>query len=370
MASCKKCKKEIPDGALYCQWCGAPQKRSPKKKMYQRPDGLFEQSKVIDGKRVVFRGKTEKEVTDKMVAYTAQQEAGPAFREIAEDWREEAYREIEYNTAKGYEAKYKHALEYFEGRRIKEIEPADVRAYVKYLSARGYAYKTVAHHLSVLRLILDYAVEKGIIQLNPATGVTIPKRLPRSHREMPSDADLHLIRDNAGNGLQGLLGAFVLYTGCRSGEAYAVQQKDIDRKARMLTIGKAVYYQHNRAKIKTPKTASGVRAVPLPQFLIDLIPEGNPNDYIFSETGAEPLPDSQRRRGWEKFQQETGIVCTLHQLRHAYASLLYEAGIDEKSAQKLMGHSDISTTMNIYTHLREQHLAISQEVFRDFLNAK
>lgn len=92
-------------------------KEKPKKKMYQRPDGLFEQSKIIDGKRVVFRGKTEKEVTDKMVAYTAQQEAGPAFREVAEDWREEAYREIEYNTAKGYEAKYKHALEYFESRR-------------------------------------------------------------------------------------------------------------------------------------------------------------------------------------------------------------------------------------------------------------
>ena len=64
MASCKKCKKEIPDGALYCQWCGAAQKKNPKKKMYQRPDGLFEQSKVIDGKRVVFRGKTEKEVAD------------------------------------------------------------------------------------------------------------------------------------------------------------------------------------------------------------------------------------------------------------------------------------------------------------------
>ena len=65
MSSCKKCKKEIPDGAMYCPWCGAPQKRNPKKKMYQRPDGLYEQVKTIDGKRVAFRGKTEKEVLDK-----------------------------------------------------------------------------------------------------------------------------------------------------------------------------------------------------------------------------------------------------------------------------------------------------------------
>lgn len=370
MASCKKCKKETPDGALYCPWCGAPQKRSPKKKMYQRPDGLFEQVKTIDGKRVYFRGRTEKEVTDKMVAYTAQQEAGPLFADIAANWREEAYREIEYNTSKGYEAKYKHAVDRFGERYVRDITPSDIRAYVKYLAARGYAYKTVAHHLSVLRLILDYAVVKEIIPLNPASGVTVPKRLPRSHRDMPSDEDLRLIQENASNGIQGLLGAFILYTGCRGGEAYAVQQKDIDRTAKTLTVQKAVYYQGNKPKIKTPKTAAGVRTVPLPQVLLDLIPAGKPNSYIFSETGAEPLTDSQRRKGWNKFQQETGISCTPHQLRHAYASLLYEAGIDEKTAQKLMGHSDISTTLNIYTHLREQHLTISQEVFRDFLNAK
>lgn len=370
MSSCKKCKKEIPDGALYYPWCGAAQKRNPKKKMYQRPDGLFKQSKIIDGKRVVFRGKTEKEVTDKMVAYTAQQEAGPAFREIAEDWREEAYREIEYNTAKGYEAKYKHALKYFEGRRIKEIEPADVRAYVKYLSARGYAYKTVAHHLSVLRLILDYAVKKGIIQLNPATGVTIPKRLPWSYREMPSDTDLHLIQANADNGVLGRAAYFALYTGCRSGELFALQYKDIDREAKLLTISKSVYYVGTNPHIKQPKTAAGSRTVPLPQFLLDKIPDAPRSRFIFSPDGKKPISDSFRRNGWTKFQKEAGISCTLHQLRHAYASLLCESGVDEKTAQKLMGHSDITTTLRIYTHLRDQHLKISQDIFRSFLDSK
>lgn len=370
MASCKKCKKEIPDGAMYCPWCGAPQKRSPKKRMYQRPDGLFEQVKTINGKRIYFRGKTEKEVTDKMVAYTAQQEAGPLFESVADEWRERVYRDLEYNTARGYEAKYKHAIEYFDGKRIRAIQTADVRAYIKYLCARGYAYKTVSHHLSVLRLILDYAIEHDIIQINPTSGVTVPKRLPRGRREMPSDSDLHLIQANADNGLFGRAAYFALYTGCRSGELFALQYKDIDRGTRMLTIQKSIYYQSNRPKIKTPKTAAGVRTVPLPQFLLDRIPEGNPDDYIFSETGSEPLTDSQHRKGWEKFQNESGIRCTLHQLRHAYASLLYEAGVDEKTAQKLMGHSDISTTLRIYTHLRDEHLEISQEIFRTFLDSK
>ena len=66
--------------------------------MYQRPDGLYQTTKVIGGKRVYFYGKTEKEVTDKMVAYTARQETGPAFREVAEDWRASSEALLEYNT--------------------------------------------------------------------------------------------------------------------------------------------------------------------------------------------------------------------------------------------------------------------------------
>lgn len=370
MASCKKCKKEIPDGALYCPWCGAAQKRNPKKKMYQRPDGLFQAIKVIDGKRVYFYGRTEKEVTDKMVAYTARQEAGPPFADTAADWREEAYREIEYNTAKGYEAKYKHAVEYFEDQYVKAIQPADVRNYVKYLSGRGYAYKTVAHHLSVLRLILDYAVEHDIIQANPATSITVPKRLPRNPREMPSDTDLLLIQSNAENGIMGRAAFFALYTGCRSGELFAIQYKDIDREAKLLTISKSVYYVGKTPHIKQPKTAAGIRTVPLPQLLLDRIPDGPPNNYLFSVDGKSPISDSVRRNGWTKFQKEAGISCTLHQLRHAYASLLYESGVDEKTAQKLMGHSDITTTLRIYTHLRDEHLQISQDIFRAFLDSK
>lgn len=370
MSSCKKCKKEIPDGALYCPWCGAAQKRNPKKKMYQRPDGLFQAIKVVDGKRVYFYGHTEKEVTDKMVAYTAEQEAGPYFEPVADEWREGVYRDLEYNTARGYEAKYKHAVEYFGEKRIRSIQASDVRAYVKYLSGRGYAYKTVAHHLSVLRLILEYAIGHDIIQVNPATGVTVPKRLPRNPREMPSDADLLLIQSNAENGLFGRAAYFALYTGCRSGELFALQYKDINREARLLTICKSIYYVGKTPHIKQPKTAAGSRTVPLPQLLLDRIPDGPANNYIFSIDGKSPISDSIRRNGWTKFQKETGISCTLHQLRHAYASLLYESGVDEKTAQKLMGHSDITTTLRIYTHLRDEHLQVSQDIFRSFLDSK
>ena len=100
------------------------------------------------------------------------------------------------------------------------------------------------------------------------------------------------------------------------------------------------------------------------------IPDAPGSRFIFSPDGKKPISDSFRRNGWTKFQKEAGISCTLHQLRHAYASLLCESGVDEKTAQKLMGHSDITTTLRIYTHLRDQHLKISQDIFRSFLDSK
>ena len=54
--------------------------------------------------------------------------------------------------------------------------------------------------------------------------------------------------------------------------------------------------------------------------------------------------------GGKKYKKETGVSLTAHQLRHAYATMLFEAGIDEKDAQELMGHSDINLTRSIYTH--------------------
>ena len=63
-------------------------------------------------------------------------------------------------------------------------------------------------------------------------------------------------------------------------------------------------------------------------------------------------PPLHKRR--EKYQKTYGVTFTAHQLRHGFATMCYEAGIDEKDAQELMGHSDISLTRSIYTHIRAE----------------
>ena len=102
MVSCKKCKKEVPAESYYCMWCGAPVRKHPKKKMYQRPDGLYEKILVINHKRIAFRGKSEREVTRKILEYHEAEEKGPLFSDAAWEWRGEHFETLEYNTLRCY----------------------------------------------------------------------------------------------------------------------------------------------------------------------------------------------------------------------------------------------------------------------------
>ena len=74
------------------------------------------------------------------------------------------------------------------------------------------------------------------------------------------------------------------------------------------------------------------------------------------------------KRMWESYLETLGITFTAHQLRHTYASMLYAAGVDVKTASELLGHSDIEITMKIYTHLTEQEKKLSIKKYSIFLS--
>ena len=102
--------------------------------------------------------------------------------------------------------------------------------------------------------------------------------------------------------------------------------------------------------------------------LADKLPKGKDENFIFSIDGTKPLGYSAFQRRWDKYKKETGLDITAHQLRHTYATILFEAGIDVKDAQHLLGHSDISVTRNIYTHIRTNHFKETVEKLNTFMN--
>lgn len=363
---CKKCKLEIPDESLYCMFCGAPQKRDKSKKMYQRPDGLYERIITVNKKRNVFRGKTPAEVNKKILEYTNTKTHGRAFKIIAEQWKEEIENKIAYNSTRNYFPAWKRAIDHFGDILMSNISPQDVQIFINQFARLGMAQKTVQTQLLILNMIFSKAVIDGDIKDNPAVYVKVPNGLSKGKRTLPSENEIEIIKNGLNNTF-GLFPYFLLYTGCRLGEALAIQYKDIDRENKRIIINKSVYFVGNRPEIKEPKTEAGKREVILLDKLEKVLPAGKPTDFLFSD-GNVPLTNSKYRFLWNMFCRETGLAdkkkdksgkayfvpkITPHQLRHAYATILFEAGVDEKDAQELLGHANISVTKDIYTHIRK-----------------
>lgn len=115
--------------------------------------------------------------------------------------------------------------------------------------------------------------------------------------------------------------------------------------------------------IKSTKTEAGERTIPLLTKLEAVLPKGK--GFVF---GTEDKPPTlcTFRRHWEAFCNEADITVTPHQLRHLFATVLYESGIDEKLAQEILGHSSIRMTKDLYTHIRTSKLDEAREKINSF----
>ena len=367
VTACKKCKKEVPAESFYCMWCGAPVRKNPKKKMYQRPDGLFEKILTINHKRIAFRGKSEREVNRKILEYHEAEEKGPLFSDVAWDWREEHFKTLAYNSIKAYTKPFKRILEYFEGDYISEIKTSDVDKFIKYLALEQcFSAQTVTAHLNITQMIFTYAVVHDIILSSPAEQVSVPRGLKKASRRAPTKEEMEIVKANV-NKPFGLFYFFILYTGCRRGEALAIQFKDIDREHKVIHITKSVYFVSNKPEIKSPKTEAGKRDIPLLDILAEKLPKGKSESFLFS--GEKLMSSTQLIWNLKKYQKETGLSISPHFLRHGYATILYDAGIDVKTAQGLLGHSNFQTTMDVYTHLSAERIQKGSQKINEFIES-
>lgn len=336
----------------------------PKKKMYQRPDGLYEKKITIDGKRIAFRGRSEREVMQKIAAHQRREKDGALFDETAAEWWKDKEPRLSPNTAPNYKLAMKRAVERFGSTPVKELTPVSVRAYLEHLAHRGYARRTVNQHFVVLREICSYACENYNVMQNAAALVKLPDKLPQAKRKMPTPEQITAIKNEADTP-DGLFLNFLMYSGLRLGEALALTWKDVDLENEMLHIRQSLYFAgRNQGELKAPKSDAGTRDVIYLKRLQTLLEphRGAPGAYVFG--GEKPMSKRAYYCMLERCRKH-GIDVTPHQLRHAYATLLFEAGIPEKTAQSLLGHAQLSTTMDVYTELRERKLIEAAQALND-----
>lgn len=325
--------------------------------MYKDSRGLYRESVTINGKRKVFSAKSKKDLMLKIALYSDKvTNHTPPFSVFAEKWAENA--QLSHGSWRSYSAPLRELISVFGDKEIGSITPNEVQ---RYLNDLDLAYKSIATRKSLMSMVFDYAIVSGMDLRNPCDHIKIESK-KRSHRSALTPEEIQAIRDTKKGSF--ILAPLILYTGARCGEALALTYSSVDWEKKQIHIDKSIDHYGNRPVLSTTKTEAGVRTVPLLPQLEELL-DRKGKGYIVS--GAEPLTKSALRCRWKKWEEEHGIRIDRHQIRHSYASILYSAGIDPKSAQKLLGHANFSTTMDIYTHLSEEHVTEAYNKLTDLL---
>lgn len=320
--------------------------------MYRDKKGIYRETVYINGKRKVFSGKTKKDALLKMALFNIQQKDSLSFETVAEMWKEDNWEKLKFGSYRTYKPCLDRAVLKFGKTAIDKIKPVEVQTWLRDLGQQ-YAHKTVANHKSIVSQVCDYAiVNLGVDMWNPCDRVKLPSGLKKGTRNALSHEERQAILSTTKNELQ--LAFLILFTGCRLGEALALQMKDVDMKKNEIHISKSVAFHGNQPVIQSTKTENGIRTVPLLPPLKERLQELKLPTEAFIVSGEKPMTKSALYRRWEKFCKDKGISIDRHSIRHQYATTLYEAGIEPKSAQELLGHAQISTTMDIYTHISEE----------------
>ena len=271
-----------------------------------------------------------------------------------------------------YTTKYaifeKHILPYFKGQAINAITPADIRAWQNHMMsvtaapvrpASGSAprtlspsyLKTVNNQLSA---VFNFACRYYNLSKNPAklAGSIGKARASRMQFWTLSDFE-RFISSFPQHTAPRVMFSLLFWSGIRCGEMLALTPADFDLAAGTVSINKTYARLRGRDVIQPPKTAKSARTVPLPRALVDMIA-----DYMSRLYGITPnariFPMTRARVSYylKKGASSSGVPCIrIHDLRHSHASLLIDMGCSPLLVKERLGHENIETTLQIYSHL-------------------
>ena len=309
-------------------------------------------------------------------------------------WKELQASEVAETTYDGYHTYIdRHLIPYFKdlNLNIQDITAGHIFDYVNYLSndggrkdnkIGGQSNTSIRKIISILRKVFDYAVLYGDIKINPAAQVPMPKRgNKKDERQVFLTAeDAQKMLDAFQNEEVGPIVFVTLYYGLRKSEALGLRWQAIDFDANTITINHTVVGgSHIVAKDSTKSYCSRRTYELLPDvkdLLLKLKDQQEDykqrlgsgyhnNDYIFKNPNGVPYRPDSLTRSFKRALARHGLPqMRYHDLRHSTASILVDKGWDINDIKEWLGHSDISTTANIYAHIshrRKVSLAKSLE---------
>ena len=284
------------------------------------------------------------------------------FSKIVALWKEDKKQYVKRSTFAAYTLLIeKHILPSFGEMAL--VEEQDVQTFVFRKLNEGLSHKTIKDILIVLKMILRFGVKNQMTEYRQID-IKFPTErdkhsidiLSRSHQKQIMEyIRLHFTFKN--------LGIYIcLSAGMRIGEICALTWDDLDVENGIIHVRKTIqriyvieeHRKYTEVILDTPKTKNSIREIPMTKNLLKMIRPikkiVNGNFYVLTN---EPKPTEPRtyRNYYKQFMQSLGLpLMKFHGLRHSFATRCIESKCDYKTVSVLLGHSNISTTLNLYVH--------------------
>ncbi len=233
----------------------------------------------------------------------------------------------------------------------------------------GVSPRTVTYARAVLRKALNQAVKWGQVPRNVVTLVDAPRAKRHQITPLTPDQGRALLTAVQGHRLEGLY-RVALSLGLRLGEALGLRWEDIDLDTGTLRVAVALQRRKGSRELVEPKTQQSRRTLPLPQVLISALkthrtrqleerlaaaPAWHDQGLVFPSTVGTPIEPRNLTRHFKSVLQAAELPnIRFHDLRHTAASLLVAQGVHPRVVMEILGHSQISLTMNTYAHVLPQ----------------
>jgi integrase len=328
-----------------------------------QPDGSvkrIQRAETLGPVNKITRQQARAFLLDKAATINRCQRRPQAFVSLEEfvrvEWRPNAVLALKKSTVVYYSFQLeRHILPALGSCLLPDISRSQIEAMLSDLKRKGHTSGTLRGVRATFSTVLQSAVERGYLDKNPAHGIRIRMSGARIERRFYSPAQVRQLLPELPEPCRTIVQLAVL-TGLRIGEILALRWKRIDLLRGTLEVAES----YSSGEFGTPKTRSSNRVIPISEFLRSLLESHRasvktiaPNDLLFYTPTGTPV-DKQNL-----YNRVLAPACdrikqprvSWHSFRHTHATLLTEVGESIKTAQALLGHSDLGTTLNTYAHV-------------------
>ena len=328
-------------------------------KLKKRKDGRYQRKITLsDGRQKIVYGRTLAELNAAEDALREQDHAGlqvgdhTLVGEWARIWISSYKTGLRASTLRMYRGSYnKHIMPVLGGMELQDVRPVHIRTVMRRIADKS---ESTQHKvLLTMRQLFETARLNNLVMRNPADGIKITPRQKQSRKE-------YLTKDEAEQLLQAVTEprarafcALCLYAGLRKEEALGLRWTDIS-PASMAIVRGVTFPDGNMPDPRMElKNKASRRILPVPARLREVLDQTpHTSEYVVPSPSGGVMTSTCYERMWNTcVRPVVPYPIHAHMLRHTYATTLYHAGIDLRTAQQLLGHATIQMTANIYTHL-------------------